>query len=147
MKVILKADIKELGQMGSVVSVKEGYARNFLLPKGLAVEANEKNVKSLDHEKRKIQDAARKIKGGADDLASRISALSLTIKAKVGEEEKLFGSVTAMDIADAMKNAGVEIDRKKINLEEPIKRLGSYAVTVKLHSDVTAQVNIQVVGE
>jgi large subunit ribosomal protein L9 len=147
MKVILKADIKELGRMGSVVSVKEGYARNYLVPKGLAVEALEKNVKALEHEKKKIEQFARKIRGGAEDLAARISALSLTIKAKAGEEEKLFGSVTSMDIADALKSEGFEIDKKKIGLEEPIKRLGSYTVPVKLHSDVSAQINIQVVGE
>lgn len=147
MKVILKADIKELGRMGSVVSVKEGYARNYLVPKGLAVEALEKNVKALEHEKKKIEQFARKIRGGAEDLAGRISALSLTIRAKAGEEEKLFGSVTSMDIAEALKSAGFEIDRKKICLEEPIKRLGSYTVPVKLHSDVSAQISIQVVGE
>ncbi|HSB52114.1 MAG TPA: 50S ribosomal protein L9 [Dissulfurispiraceae bacterium] len=147
MKVILREDVSNLGEMGSVVTVKDGYARNFLLPRGLAVEANPRNVKALEHEQRKIQERAKKIKASAEDLASRLSRLALTIPAKAGEEEKLFGSVTAMDIAEAIAAQGIEIDRKKIVLEEPIKRLGTYSVGVKIHSEVTAQVNIQVVPE
>lgn len=147
MKVILKTDTKELGQMGSVIAVKDGYARNFLIPKGLAVEANEKNVKALEHEKRKIQELAKKVKASADDLAAKLSALSISIKAKVGEDDKLFGSVTAIDIAEALKDQGMDIDRKKIVLDDPIKRLGSYTVPVKIHSSTTAQLNVQVVSE
>jgi len=147
MKIILKTDVKDLGAMGEVVTVKEGYARNFLLPKGLATEANLKNVKVLEHEKRKIQALAKKVKMSSESLASRISALSLVISAKSGEEEKLFGSVTAMDIAEALKKEGLEIDRKKILLDEPIKRLGSYTVKVKIHPEITAQLAVQVVSE
>ncbi len=147
MKVILREDVSNLGEMGSVVTVKDGYARNFLLPRGLAVEANPRNVKALEHEQRKIQERAKKIKASAEDLASRLSRLALTIPAKAGEEEKLFGSVTAMDIAEAIAAQGIEIDRKKIVLEEPIKRLGTYSVGVKIHSEVTAKVNIEVVPE
>ncbi|MGO9612206.1 MAG: 50S ribosomal protein L9 [Dissulfurispiraceae bacterium] len=147
MKIILKTDVKDLGAMGEVVTVKEGYARNFLLPKGLATEANLKNVKVLEHEKRKIQALAKKVKMSSESLASRISALSLVISAKSGEEEKLFGSVTAMDIAEALKKEGLEIDRKKIILDEPIKRLGSYTVNVKIHHEITAQLAVQVVSE
>jgi len=147
MQVILREDVKALGQMGVVVNVKEGYARNFLIPKGLAVEANVNNIKALEHEKRKIQERAKKLRTGAEGLAATISETTLTIKAKAGEEEKLFGSVTAMDIAEALKTAGLEVDKKKIVLDEPIRRLGNYTVSVKIHSDVSAQLNIQVVPE
>ncbi|MDI6727558.1 MAG: 50S ribosomal protein L9 [Thermodesulfovibrionales bacterium] len=147
MQIILKENVKDLGHIGDVVNVKDGYARNFLIPKGLAVEANPKNIKALEHEKRKIHELAKKVKASAEELAARISGTSVTIKAKTGEEDKLFGSVTAMDIADALKKEGIDIDKKKIVLDEPIKRLGSYTVNVKIHSDVTAQLNVQVVSE
>ena len=147
MKVILKADVKDLGRMGEVVNVKDGFARNYLVPQGLAAEANTKNVKALEHETKKIQEMAKKVKSGASGLAEQIAAAKVTIKAKAGEEEKLFGSVTSMDIADAQKAEGIEIDKKKIHLDEPIKRLGEYTVTIKLHSEVSAQLNVQVVPE
>ena len=147
MKIILKEDIKKLGKMGQIVDVADGYARNYLVPKGFAVEASTKNVRSLEHEKKIIQEKARKHKDSAQDLASRISAMTLTIKAKAGEEEKLFGSVTTMDIAEALLTQGVEIEKKKIVLEEPIKRLGSYSVQIKLHPDVSVPLNIQVIQE
>jgi large subunit ribosomal protein L9 len=147
MKVILKEDIKKLGKIGQIVDVADGFARNYLVPKGIAIEASTKNIRSLEHEKRIVQERAKKLKDSAQDIASRISSLTLTIKAKAGEEEKLFGSVTTMDIAEALLNEGVEIDKKKISLEEPIKRLGSYSVQIKLHSDVSVPLNIQVVQE
>lgn len=147
MKVILKDDVKNLGKMGQVVDVADGYARNYLVPRGLAVDANIKNIKSLEHEKRIIEEKAKKIKNSAQDLAHKISTITLMIKAKVGEEGKLFGSVTTMDIAELLKNEGIEIDKKKISLDEPIKRLGSYTVNVKLHSEISTQVNIQIVQE
>jgi len=147
MKVILREDVKDLGHIGEVLTVKDGYARNFLLPRGLASEANLKNVKALEHEKRKIQETVRKAKSGAEELSSKISALTITIKAKAGEEDKLFGSVTVMDIAEALKQEGLDIDRKKIVLEEPIKRLGNYTVSVKVHPEVAAQFTVQVVSD
>lgn len=147
MKVILKEDIKNLGKMGDIVSVADGYARNYLIPKGLVVEANEKNIKSLEHEKRIIDEKAKKFRKTVQDLASKISSLTISIKSKAGEEGKLFGSITSMDIAEALQKEGIEIDKKKIILEEPIKRLGSYTVNVKLHADVSAPLNIQVVKE
>ena len=147
MKVILKTDVKDLGRMGEVVNVKDGFARNYLVPQGLAAEANTKNVKALEHETKKIQEMAKKVKSGASGLAEQIAAAKITIKAKAGEEDKLFGSVTSMDIADALKAEGIEIDKKKIHLDEPIKRLGEYTVTIKLHSEVSAQLNVQVVPE
>ena len=147
MKIILKEDIKKLGKMGQIVDVADGYARNYLVPKGIAVEASTKNIRSLEHEKKIIQEKARKHKDSAQDLTSRISAMTLTIKAKAGEEEKLFGSVTTMDIAEALLTQGVEIEKKKIVLEEPIKRLGSYSVQIKLHPDVSVPLTVQVIQE
>jgi large subunit ribosomal protein L9 len=147
MKVILKSDVKDLGQVGEVINVKDGFARNFLVPQGLAVEASTKNVKVFEHEKKKIQEMARKVKSGAAGLAEKISEAKIIIKAKAGEEDKLFGSVTSMDIADALKSEGIEIDKKKIQLDEPIKRIGEYTVAIKLHSEISAQLNVQVVPE
>ena len=147
MKVILKTDVKDLGHVGEVVNVKDGFARNFLVPQGLAVEASTKNVKVFEHEKKKIQEMAKKVKAGAAGLAEKISGAKITIKAKAGEEDKLFGSVTSMDIADALKAEGIEIDRKKIQLDEPIKRIGEYTVAIKLHSEVSAHLSVQVVPE
>ncbi|OGW54297.1 MAG: 50S ribosomal protein L9 [Nitrospirae bacterium RBG_13_43_8] len=147
MKIILKEDIKKIGKMGQIVDVANGYARNYLVPKGLALEASTKNIRSLEHEKNIIQEKAKKLKDSAQDIGSRISSMTLTIKAKAGEEEKLFGSVTTMDIAEALLNEGIEIDKKKISLEEPIKRLGSYSVQIKLHSDVSVPLNIQIIQE
>ena len=116
MKVILKSDVKDLGRIGEVVNVKDGFARNYLVPQGLAAEASTKNVKALEHEKRKIQEMARKVKTGAAGLAEQIAAVKVIIKAKSGEEDKLFGSVTSMDIAEALKAEGIEVDKKKIHL-------------------------------
>ena len=147
MKVFLKEDVKNLGKMGDVVNVAEGYARNFLLPKKFAVEANTKNLKEFEHNKRLIQEKAVKIKDASKALAERLSALTLKIKAKAGEEEKLFGSVTTMDISEAFKAEGFEVDKKKIVLGEPIKRLGEYTVEVKVHSDVNATVKVQVLSD
>lgn len=147
MKVILKEEVKNMGNMGQIVEVADGYARNYLVPKGLAVEANTKNIKSLEHQKRVIQEKSKKIRNQAQELSNKITAISLVIKAKAGEEGKLFGSVTTMDIAESLKNEGMEIDKKKISLDEPIKRLGSYTVNIKVHSEVTTQVNLQVIEE
>jgi large subunit ribosomal protein L9 len=147
MKVILKEDVKSLGRMGEVVNVSDGYARNYLIPKGLAVDATTKNIKALEHEKKVIELRAQKLRNQAKAEAERLSSIVLTIRAKAGEEEKLFGSITTMDIADALKAEGIEIDRKKIVLDEPIKRLGEYSVSVRLHPEETAQFKIQVVKE
>ncbi len=147
MKVILKEDVNNLGKMGDIVNVRNGYARNYLIPKNLAVEANQRNIKEFEHHKRIIQEKARKIRDAAQILAEKISSTPLVIKAKAGEEEKLFGSVTNIDIEKALNEAGFEIERKKIILEEPIKRLGEYAVPVRIHSDVTATLTIQVESE
>jgi len=145
MKVILREEVRNLGHMGEIVSVKDGYARNFLIPQGLAVEANMGNVKELENEKKKIQLKAAKMKASAQELATKISAVSVQIQAKAGEEDKLFGSVTAMDIAEALKSKGFDVDKKKIVLDEPIKRLGDFKVDIKVFPEVSAQVAVSVV--
>ncbi len=147
MKIILKSDVKSLGQTGEVISVKDGYARNFLIPKGLAVEANTKNIKALEHEKQKIQETAKKIISSAENLSSKLSDMTLIIKAKAGEEEKLFGSITAMDISEALKDHGIDIDKKRIQLEEPIKRLGEYLINMKIYQNVSAKLKVNVISE
>jgi len=144
MKVILREDVKDLGEMGSIVEVKIGYGRNYLLPRNLAVEANPKNLRQFEHEKKNILVKASKVKQSMQDVADRISKMTLTIEAQAGEEDKLFGSVTSKDIAEAIALQGVEVDKRKVILDEPIKRLGSYDVTVKVHKDVTATVKLEV---
>lgn len=147
MKVILSEDVKNLGIMGEVVNVSDGYARNFLFPKKYAVEANPKNLKEFEHNKKVIKERAAKINESFKSIAEKLSSLSLTIKAKTGEDDKLFGSVTNMNIAEALALAGHNIDKKKIVMDEPIKRLGEYSVTIKLHTDVSAEVKVNVVQE
>lgn len=147
MKVILQENVQSLGKMGDVVNVADGYARNYLIPKKLGVEANIKNIKALEHEKKKIEEKAKKVRNEARGLAERLSSLTLTLSAKAGEEERLFGSITGMDIAEALKKEGFEVERKKILLDEPIKRLGSYTVGIKIHPEVTSKVQINVIAE
>jgi len=147
MKVILKEDVKNIGSMGQILDVADGFARNYLVPRGLAMEANVKNVKSLEHAKRVVQEKAKKIKSQAQDLSTRIADITVVIKSKAGEEGKLFGSVTTMDIAEQLKNEGFDIDKKKISLDEPIKRLGTYTVNIKLHSEVSTPVQVEVIEE
>lgn len=147
MKVILREEVSNLGDIGAVVKVAPGYARNFLLPKGMAVVADTKNIKALEHEKRIAEGRAEKAKQAAMSEAEKLGATALEFKAKVGEEDKLFGSVTAMDIAAALKEKGMEVDRRKIVIAEPIKSLGEHTVEVKLALDVTASVKVTVEAE
>lgn len=147
MKVILKEDLKNLGVAGSVVNVADGFARNFLIPKNLAVEASTKNIKALEQARKKIEDEARKAKDRAQELLNKLSSLTIQIQAKAGDEGKLFGSITNADISEALKREGYDIDRKKIVLEGPIKRLGTYTVQVKVYQDIVATVNINVIAE
>ncbi len=146
MQVILREDIDKLGKIGDLVKVADGYARNYLVPNKKAIEATPKNLNAMDHAKKMVSDRIRKMKKEAAVEADRIKGLAVTIKAKVGEEGKLFGSVTTMDIAEAAKAQGVELDKRKIVLDEPIKRLGEYTLTVKLHADVTADLRVTVVA-
>jgi large subunit ribosomal protein L9 len=147
MEVILREDIKTLGKAGELVRVKPGYARNYLLPHGLAYEATEGNKKRIAAETRArgVRSAAEKTE--AEKAAAALSAVSLTITGKAGEEGKLFGSVTAQDIAEALGHAGHQMDRRRIELDHPIKSLGDHAVRVRLHPEVHAEVRVTVVPE
>ena len=147
MQVILREDIDKLGKIGDLVKVKDGFGRNFLIPNKKAIEATPKNVNAMEHARKMVADRLRKLKKEAAADADRIKGLTVTIKAKAGEEGKLFGSVTSMDIVDAMKAQGVTIDKRKIALEEPIKRLGDFSVPVKLHTDVVVDLKVTVVAE
>lgn len=147
MKVFLKEDVKHVGNMGDIVNVADGYARNYLIPKSLAVEANTKNIKEFEHHKRIIQEKAAKVRDTSRSLAEKLSSLVLTIKAKAGEEDKLFGSVTSMDVAEALQAEGYDIDKKKITIEEPIKRLGEHSVEIKVLADISAHVKVNVVSD
>ncbi len=144
MKVILKEDVQDLGTIGTVLDVANGYGRNYLIPRKLAVEANPKNIRQFEHQKNMILAKAKKVRSAAEQLSDKLSGISLCIEVRAGEEDKLFGSVTTKDIAEAISKQGVEIDKRKILLDEPIKRIGTYKVTVKLPQDVTASVNIEV---
>lgn len=147
MQVILREDIEKLGKIGDLVKVADGFARNYLVPKKKAIEATPKNLRAMEHAKKMVADRLRKLKKEAAADADRIKGIAVTIKAKAGEENKLFGSVTSMDIAEAVRAQGVAIDKRKIVLEEPIKRLGEYAVPVKLHTDVVVELKVSVVAE
>ena len=145
MKVILREDMDNLGKSGQIVEVKDGYGRNFLIPRKLAVEAIGKNLKQLDHEKRIIGDLSRKQRGKAEQLAEALTQHSCTILCQVGEQDKLFGAVTAMDIADQLRHDGFDVDRRQIALAEPLKQLGVFTVPVKLGEGVEASLKVWLV--
>jgi large subunit ribosomal protein L9 len=147
MKVILRQEIENLGKGGEVVEVKAGYGRNFLLPRGLAVLANPKNVREVEHQKQIAQARAAKQKASAEAVAKRLAETPVTLKRKVGEQEKLYGSVTAMDVAEALAARGLQLDRRSIDLAEPIKTTGDFEVPVKLHSDVIGKAKVKVEAE
>jgi large subunit ribosomal protein L9 len=147
MRVILKEDIPKLGKMGDTVQVAPGYGRNYLIPKGKAVLASSKNLKTLEHEHRLIQRKVELVRKEAEGLAGKINGLTLTLRRKVVEEDKLYGSVSVSDISQALEEAGVVVERKLIKLVEPIKTLGDHQVPVRVHADVTAELTIQVIKE
>ncbi|RDB35506.1 MAG: 50S ribosomal protein L9 [Spirobacillus cienkowskii] len=147
MLVLLQANVPNLGQIGDLVKVKSGFARNFLFPRELAVLADERNKKLLDHQRRQAAAKKQKDLGIANELAAKISSLSLTIQKPVGEEDKIFGTVTTQELADAFRAAGHEIDRRMITILDEIKLVGVYKGAVKLHPEVTAQFNIWVVAQ
>lgn len=148
MKVILKQDVKNLGEKNSIIEVKDGYARNYLLPRGLAVEANETNLNIVKHKKEAEKVKKNKELDNAKDLAAKLNNTVITIKTKAGESGKLFGSITSMDIAENIKkNMGIDIDKKKINMPEAIKNLGEFKVEVRLYAGVNALVKINVIEE
>lgn len=144
MQIILREDIDKLGNRGDVVKVKDGYARNFLLPRRLAVNANESNKKIVEQERQAHLRKEATLKGQAEELGKLMANLTIVIKQKAGENDHLFGSVTAQDIANALEAQKYTIDRKKIVLDEPIKQLGDYKITVKLHKDVSVEIPVSV---
>ena len=147
MEIILREDIEKLGTRGQVVRVAAGYARNFLLPKRLAVAATEGNKKIVEQERQAHLRRETKLKGEAEDLSKILSGVNITIAQKAGENEQLFGSVTTKDIVEALEKQNFTIDRRKIQLDEPIKQLGTFTVPVRLHRDVTTDITVQVVKE
>lgn len=147
MKVILKEDVQNLGSMGDVVKVKNGYARNFLIPKGAADVANEKSIRALEHDRRIIEERKKRLVSAAELLAEKVSAAQLSFTMKAGEEGKLFGSITSMDIAEQLADKGIEIEKKKISIAEPIKSLGEHSVVVSLGLEVKATVAVNVTAE
>ena len=142
MEVILKEDVAKLGSRGDVVKVAEGYGRNFLLPRKLAIEANAANKSVIEQMKAAAVRRSAKEKGEADALAKQFEGLSVAFERRAGENEQLFGSVTSGDIADALEKKSFHIDRRKIQLHEPLKSVGEFDVPVKLHKDVTAHVKV-----
>ena len=147
MKVIITEDISHLGSAGDLITVKDGYARNFLIPNGKVIMATTQNLKNLEHQKRKVLEKLNKVKREAENLAKKIEATSCTVTKAAGEEDKLFGSVTSLDILNSLKNEGIEIDKKEIILTEPIKTLGIFTVPVKVHPECTANLKVWVVKE
>ncbi len=147
MKIILKEDVQNLGQPGEIVDVKDGYARNYLLPRNFALRATPQNMKVYEQEKKRIQVKSSKDQKEAEVLAAKLASVSLTATVTVGEEDKVFGSVTSHNIVELLNSQGFDIDRRKIMLEEPIKALGVYEVPIKLHTEVVAQVKVWVVKE
>ncbi|MHB1546462.1 MAG: 50S ribosomal protein L9 [bacterium] len=147
MKVILKEDVQNLGFMGEKVNVADGYARNFLMPKNLAIPATNSNVKTVEHEKKIIDKKKAKITSELTEIKNNLEKIEITIPVKVGENEKIFGSITSMDIESKLKDSGFNIDRKIINLDNPIKELGMQTVKVKLSKDIIADIKVNVVPE
>ncbi len=147
MEVILRDHVEHLGDRGEIVKVADGYARNYLLPRNLALLATEGNRKRIDRERKVVETREAEERGAAQGLAARLGALDVSISRKVGENDHLYGSVTNADIAEALAAKGVEIDRRKILLADPIKAIGETQVPVKLYRDVTAQLLVKVVKE
>ncbi|GMU62236.1 MAG: 50S ribosomal protein L9 [Myxococcales bacterium] len=147
MKLILREDVYNLGKSGEIVNVKDGYARNFLLPRNLAMLANDANVRQLEHEKAVIELRQQKMKGAAQELAKKFENAAVKITRKVGEQDKLYGSVTALDIAEALAAASLKVERRMIHLPDPIRAVGEFEVELRLHREVTAKVKVTVAGE
>jgi len=147
MKVILKEDVKALGKKGKVCEVSDGYARNFLVPRGLAVEATQGNVQDLAHKQKQEEQRKQKEKQNAIDLATRIESMEVILKVKVGDKGRLFGSVTSKEIAEILeKEYQLKIDKRKIELKDAIKAMGEHTITVKLHPEVSGNLKIKVEG-
>jgi large subunit ribosomal protein L9 len=143
MKLILREDVENLGKGGELVEVRPGYGRNFLIPRGLAVLANAKNVKELEHQKKVAEAKAAKLKQSAEAVAKRLAETPIRLTRKVGEQDKLYGSVTALDVVEALAARGLQIDRRSVDLAEPLKTVGDHEVPVKLHREVVGKVKVK----
>jgi large subunit ribosomal protein L9 len=147
MEVILREHVDNLGRRGEVVKVAEGYARNFLLPRKLALPVTEANKRQIDRERAKLDAKEAAEKQDAEALAQRLGALDLSVSRRVGENDTLYGSVTAADVTELLQKQGFEVDRRKVQLAEPLKQLGEFTVPIRIHREVTAQVKVRVVKE
>ena len=147
MKIILRADVENLGRLGDVVTVKAGYGRNYLLPQGLAMLVTPGNLKAFELERKKLQARMDALRAAADDLAGKLEGLVLPIVMRVGDNDKLYGSVTTAIIGDALAAQGIEVDRRRILLDHPIRTLGDHPVRVRLHADVIASLTVKVGSE
>jgi len=147
MKVILKENVDSLGKAGEIIKVADGYARNYLIPKGLAVEASSWSMKALEHEKSRIMKKVETERKKAEAMVEKMRGVTCTISRRVGEQDKLFGSITTKDIESSLTAQGIEIERKMIILEEPIKSLGEFPVKIKLQPGITAEITVTVIGE
>jgi large subunit ribosomal protein L9 len=145
MKVILREDVEAVGNIGDVLDVARGFARNYLIPRNKAVEATSRSLKAIEHAKRVIGEKAKKEKAALESYGKKVSATAVTISVNVGKDDKMFGAVTTKDIAEALATQGIEIDKRKIQLPHSIKELGSTKVPIKLHSQVTTEITVTVV--
>ncbi len=145
MKLILRADVDNLGRLGQVVKVKPGYGRNYLIPQGLAMMATASNQKAFEVERKKLQAKMDAVKAEAMTLAEKLAAAEVVIRVRTGEADRLYGSVTAATIVDALAEMGIEMDKRKLDLDEPIRALGEYSVQAKLHADVRPEITVRVV--
>lgn len=144
-KLILRADVDNLGRLGEIVTVKAGYGRNYLLPQGLAKQATKANLKQFELERKKLEAKRDALRAEAQEIADKLAQAPLVLEVRVGEGDKLYGSVTSMSLAEALLEQGIELDRKKIEMPEPIKALGEYTLTVRLHPDVQGELNVSVI--
>lgn len=145
MRVILKSEVANLGDAGDIVNVKPGYGRNFLIPRGLAIPATEGSIHQVEHQKRVADAIRRKNLALAKELQGRLEGTAISIRRETGEDDRLFGAVTNRDVADALASEGIDVDRRAIQLDEPIKNIGLFTVPVRLHRDVTASVRVYVI--
>jgi large subunit ribosomal protein L9 len=147
MKVILREDVDSLGKMGNIIKVSDGHARNFLIPKGLAIEASVKNMRTLEHEKKEISQRAEKERKKAEALLENYKDVTCVIPRKVGKQDKLFGAVTGKDIEKVLREKGLDVDRKHILLEEPLKSIGEFRVKVRLYPGIVAEIGVTIVND
>ena len=145
MRVILKSEVANLGDAGDIVTVKPGYGRNFLIPRGLAIPATEGSIHQVEHQKRVADAIRRKNLAQAKELQARLEGTAISIRRETGEDDRLFGAVTNRDVAEALSAEGIEVDRRAIQIDEPIKNIGLFTVPVRLHRDVTASVRVYVI--